>query len=301
MSTATSEHVAQRTGAIYRQDCDGIFTPSPPVQHRDEEYDAAHFEMLLKMQEEHFWYRGRHRFLHRGVMRHLRKRFRPDATVDAVDLGGGCGGWVKYFKCRPPCRLGELALADSSRQALQLAQPVVGAEVNRYQIDLMNLGWRDRWDAAFLLDVLEHIPEDADALRQIRQALRPGGLLFVTTPALKFFWSYNDELVHHVRRYSKANFRSLAAATGLELCDVRYFMTLLSPLLLLSRLKRPDVPNMSVDEINEHQRRTHRIPSAPINALLASVFSLETPLGHWLPLPWGTSILGVFRCPDGRR
>jgi 2-polyprenyl-3-methyl-5-hydroxy-6-metoxy-1,4-benzoquinol methylase len=283
--------------AIYQQDCDGIFTPNAPVHHRDEEYEAAHFEMLLDMQERHFWYRGRHRFLLHGVTRHMRNQFGDDRPIDAVDLGGGCGGWIKYLNSRAETRFADLALADSSRRALQLAAPVVGGQVRRYQIDLMDLQWRERWDAAFLLDVLEHIPEDADALRQIRQSLRPGGLLFVTTPALNFFWSYNDELVHHVRRYSKPDFRRLAQETGFELCDARYFMTLLSPLLLLSRLKRPDVENMSLDDINEHQRRTHQVPIAPINALLRGVFSLETPIGHWLPFPWGTSIFGVFRRP----
>jgi hypothetical protein len=29
-----------------------------------------------------------------------------------------------------------------------------------HQIDLMNLGWRERWDVAFLLDVIEHLPDD---------------------------------------------------------------------------------------------------------------------------------------------
>jgi hypothetical protein len=30
---------------------------------------------------------------------------------------------------------------------------------------------------------------------------------------------------------------------------------------------------------------------------LAAVFAAETPLGHFLRFPWGTSVLGVFRKP----
>ena len=125
-----------------------------------------------------------------------------------------------------------------------MAGSVVGEDIARYQTDLLRLGWRDRWDTAFLLDVLEHIPEDTEVLLQIRQALKPGGLLFVTTPALKFFWSYNDEIVHHVRRYAKRDFTRLAEATGMRLLRASYFMFFLSPLLWLSRLKRPDLANM---------------------------------------------------------
>ena len=38
-----------------------------------------------------------------------------------------------------------------------------------------------------------------------KKALKSGGLLFVTAPAFRQFWSYNDELVHHLRRYRSQN------------------------------------------------------------------------------------------------
>jgi hypothetical protein len=123
----------------------------------------------------------------------------------------------------------------------------------------------------------------------------------VATPALQFFWSYNDELAQHQRRYSRSDFRRLAAETGFELSDARYFMFFLSPLLFLARRKRPDLANMTPQEIHAMQSRTHRVPSAPVNWALTIAFSAETPLGHWLPFPWGTSILGVFRKPDNPR
>jgi hypothetical protein len=42
----------------------------------------------------------------------------------------------------------ELALADSSNKALQLAKPLLPLATLRYQIDLLDLRWRDRWDVA---------------------------------------------------------------------------------------------------------------------------------------------------------
>jgi SAM-dependent methyltransferase len=299
MSTPTTCATAsrRRVEVFYHRDAEGVFTPSIPVNHRDEEFDAAHFDLLLDLQDRHFWYRGRHRFLLRAVRHWSQKRLQSTASLEAIDLGGGCGGWIQYVNRHAPGMFDQFALADSSRRALQLAAPTMGRAVDRYQIDLKTLYWQDRWDAAFLLDVLEHIPDDAQVMKEITDALRPGGLLFVTAPALGCFWSYIDDLVRHVRRYSRHDFRHLAALAGLQLVDSRYFMTLLSPLLLLSRLRRPPIEQMTMEEINEHLRRTHRIPAAPINELLAQIFSLETPLGHWLPFPWGTSILGVFRKP----
>lgn len=281
----------------YSRQGNGIFTPTVAVVHRDDEYDSLALGLLREMQSRHFWYRGRHRFLQQALELQVQQSFQTSNALSAIDLGGGCGGWISWLEKRLPDKFGELALSDSSLRALEMAGSVVGEKVARYQTDLLRLGWRDRWDVTFLLDVLEHIPSDVEVLLQIRQALKPGGLLFVTTPALKFFWSFNDEIAHHVRRYAKRDFRRLAEATGLVLLRASYFMFFLSPLLWLSRLKRPHMANMEKDEILALLERTHRVPVAAANTLMNVIFGLETPLGLRLPFPWGTSILGVFQKP----
>jgi SAM-dependent methyltransferase len=277
----------------------GIILPEVPVRHRDDEYDPAGFAVLQDMQARHFWYLGRHRFLLGAVKHHCPPRSREGAAgLHGVDLGGGCGGWIRYLQAHGRHLFSELALADSSLSALSRAADVVGPDIKRYQIDLLRVPWTQRWDVAFLLDVLEHIPQDVEVLQAIRESLRPGGLLFVTTPALKCFWTYNDDLSHHVRRYSRQDFARLAVRSGLRLCWTRYFMFFLSPLLLLSRWTAPSVKDMDEPTIREHLRRTHRVPVASINQALRMVFSLETPLGFWLPFPWGTSILAVLQRPS---
>ena len=277
----------------YMPDADGIYRPNISVTHRDEEYDQSSFDMLFQMQEKHFWYRGRHRFLMAAVDRYMRSQHGP---LSAVDLGGGVGGWVRYLADHRADRFDALALADSSDTALTLAKNALPAPAQRYQIDLMNLGWEKQWDCAFLLDVIEHLPDDTEAVRQAAKALKPGGYLFITTPALKQFWSYNDELASHLRRYNRNDYRDLAARTSLELCDARYFMFFLSPLYLLSRMK-PGIAKMSDDEKKALVRKQHAIPARPFNTTLSAIFAAETPVGHWMHFPWGTSILGVFRKP----
>src|SRR5688572_30410958 len=47
----------------YTPDSRGIYQPPTPVEHRDEEYPSEGFDALAAMQRDHFWYRGRHRFI----------------------------------------------------------------------------------------------------------------------------------------------------------------------------------------------------------------------------------------------
>jgi SAM-dependent methyltransferase len=270
---------------------EGIYVPSDPVCHREEEYPSHALGSLREMQGRHFWYQGRHRFVLRAVQRHIGAR----AHI-MIDLGAGCGGWVDYLLKRAPFIIAEAALADSSLTALRLARQSVPASVACYQADLLNLPWENRWDAAFLLDVLEHLPRQEEALRQIHRALRPGGTLFLTAPALPIFWSWQDEAAGHQRRYTRRDFRRLASVCGFEVLEARYFMFFLSPLYLASRL-RPGrrVASAPRQLVQEWLSRACRLPSRPLNALLGWIFHCETPLGHMLPFPWGTSLLGVFR------
>jgi SAM-dependent methyltransferase len=273
---------------------DSFHRPVTPFQHRDDEYDQTGFDTLWAMQERHFWYRGRHRFLLAAL-----DRLHSDNSVPwtGVDLGGGVGGWIRYLADRRAERFSALALADSSETALRMADTLLPSGIERYQIDLMNLGWQSQWDCAFLLDVIEHLPDDVQAMRQAAQALKPGGYLLITTPALRQFWSYNDELAHHLRRYNRSDFAQLAESSGLELCDARYFMFLLSPLYWLARKGAP-VRGMTQEQKIALSIKAHQVPSLLVNTTLSAVFAAETPLGHWLRFPWGTSILGVFRKPQ---
>ncbi len=117
----------------------------------------------------------------------------PLEATGVEDAGGG----LELHQC--------VVLLDQVDHAAKAdIEPVTCLGID--QIDLLDIPWFEKWDIVFLLDVLEHIPEHQEALKQIRKCMRPGGLLFITTPALKFFWTYNDDVVHHQRRYSKKDF-----------------------------------------------------------------------------------------------
>jgi len=251
------------------------------------------------MQKRHFWYHGRHRFLLEAVHRRLRCAANQAGDYHVVDLGGGCGGWLDYLLGRRRFAVSEVVLADSSLAALSMAAECLPVEVERRQVDLMDLPWSRRWDLAFLLDVLEHLPDQEAVLAQVREALVPGGLLFITVPALRWLWTWNDDVCRHLRRYRRRDFSRLARDCGFELLDARYFMFILSPLLLGSRFAAGfRIKFKTEEQRNELAVRMHSIPHPIVNGVLTAAFSAETPPGHVVRFPWGSSLLAVLRRPD---
>lgn len=270
----------------------GVFVAeSTSPQHNNEDYDESGFDQLVQMQRDHFWYRGRHAFIHAA----LKSSWASRGVGKALDLGGGCSGWLEYLYLNDPHLFETYALADSSFSALNRAESAVGSFAKRYQVNLTDLPWVDERDVIFLLDVLEHIEADAHAIEQAKKALRPGGLLLVTTPALNLFWTYNDDLALHRRRYNKTDFKSLAQKTGLTLIRADYFMFFLSPVLLASRAFRKSMKTTAPEERRKLISDTHKIPWKPLNNLLDQIFSVESKLINRFSFPWGTSILGIFR------
>ena len=273
----------------------GILIPRGRPCHRDDEYDENGFDVLIQMQRNHFWYRGRHKLLLAVLKHEIFRHYGRTTNLCAIDMGGGCGGWLEYLHAHDEGVFQRLALGDSSLRALSLAEPVVGSFAERYQIDLLDLPWCGEWDVVFLLDVLEHIPDHAEVLRQIAKSMHPGGLLFVTTPALNYFWTYNDKMAHHQRRYCRKDYRVLAEQTGLELLRTDYFMFFLSPALLLSRILFRPPASATREQILAHGARSHQLPVRLINGLLTKVFEMEASMVNSVHCPWGTSILAVFK------
>ena len=59
------------------------------------------------------------------------------------------------------------------------------------------------YDLIYTSNVLEHIPNDLDALKNINELLKSDGSLLIYVPAFMFLYSPADAALGHYRRYSK--------------------------------------------------------------------------------------------------
>ena len=101
-----------------------------------------------------------------------------------------------------------------------------------------------------LLDVLEHIESDVDALSDLHRRMAPGSHLVVTVPAMQWAFSPWDEQLGHHRRYSRRTLRQAFARGGFPNTSTTYLFPELFPLLVVRRLRtapleQVDFPRLS--------------------------------------------------------
>jgi 2-polyprenyl-3-methyl-5-hydroxy-6-metoxy-1,4-benzoquinol methylase len=145
------------------------------------------------------------------------------------------------------------------------------------------------YDLALMLDVLEHIEDDHGALTSARSAIRPGGALLVTVPALGWLWSRHDEANAHFRRYRPRSLRAVLNAAGFEVESIRYYFAWTVVPMLLRRWLSPSGRGTSDYDV--------AIPPSPINRLLTAYTRVEHAVGRHLPWPVGSSLLAIARNP----
>ncbi len=107
-----------------------------------------------------------------------RMRGSGSRPVNALDLGCGDGSNLTWLHER----FSNLYGSDYNVVRLQRAAKL-GFNVRLFMADICNYPAEDNsFDVIFFNHVLEHIPDDAAALREVARILKPGGLLILGVP-----------------------------------------------------------------------------------------------------------------------
>jgi len=159
-------------------------------------------------------------------------------------------------------------------------------------MDARKIPYQSELDAIGAFDVLEHIQEDEIVLKQIYNALKPGGSVYITVPQHRWLWSVVDEYACHVRRYDANGLHKKVCSAGFEIIKSTSFVSVLLPAMYLSRLLKRNKMDVSIDAMAELR----------VNPILNKVFewflNFELLLIRFgVSLPVGGSRLLVARKP----
>ncbi len=149
----------------------------------------------------------------------------------------------------------------------------------------------ESFHCVLLIDVLEHIPEDAKVAEEVRRVLRPGGLVLCMVPENQRLYSKIDAANGHLRRYSRDDLlRLFAPCTPEVLFDYGFpFMRLY--LNLLARVHDVVVPKTEPSGLT-------RLSMSLLSRTLAMLFSLDLLFAGSFR---GVEIVALLRKPTSAR
>lgn len=88
--------------------------------------------------------------------------------------------------------------------------------------DMWSLGM-GRFDTVVMLDVLEHIENDLEALKASYYVLKRGGRIVLSVPAHPVLYSKRDEVMGHFRRYRKKELEEKMKMAGFKVLEIRFW------------------------------------------------------------------------------
>lgn len=235
-------------------------------------FDNRQASTLIESDTDHWWFRSKGAFVSGALRRHRQ----PGPTPLLVDVGAGAGG-VTAILGWPPDRL---AVVEGSEELVRVARgrhglPAAVGSTTELCFRSGSVG------VVTMLDVVEHLDDPEKALREAHRALTDSGQLVITVPAHQWLWSSADEILGHVRRYTRPALRSQLRAAGFEPVVLTHVFTwLVAPVWVRRRMATTTDAQLGLDQT-----------SAFLDRVALVLTRIESVVTRFVPLPFGTSIL----------
>ncbi len=204
-------------------------------------------------------------------------------------LDAGCGPGVFTLELAKRHPEAEVVGIDIDEKAVKRATSIArkaGISNCRFELrDVTDLGFGEEFDLVVSVDNLEHIEEDVAALRNLRDALEPGGTLVVHVPGYYRRWlifgrRVNFHVPSHVRPgYTTGELTTKLETAGFEVLDYRSTYGILETF----------TNNISF-LISGAERRNKRLYATVFPFLLAISY-----LGKFSRPRWGAGLLATAR------
>jgi SAM-dependent methyltransferase len=251
---------------------------------------AAEYERMFESEERLWWYVGM-RAISFALLDAAGLEEAASAGRRLLDSGCGTGAMLRH--------LGDRGLGfgiDVAAEALRFCRSR-GAQAAQARpapvacARLAALPFPARcFDVVTCFDVIYHrwVEDDRAAVRELARVLRPGGVLLLRAPALRWLYGAHDEAVFTRHRYTRGELQGLISDAGLEPLRATYANTLLLPLLLVRR---------TLDRVLGRSGSDVGFLPAPIEWLFRALLLSEAWWIRRLSLPIGASVFVLARKP----
>jgi SAM-dependent methyltransferase len=232
---------------------------------------SEYARLYRDLYQRHWWWRAREALLLQ-TLRNLHEEGPPLRLLDV-----GCGSGLFFDRLS---EFGEVAGVEAD-PTLARADPRFSPKI---QIgDFASVRPPGTYDWVLMLDVLEHMRNPEQALRNAFAVVESSGRVVVTVPAFPLLWTSHDVINRHVTRYTRGSLRGLVEQAGGRVDRLQYFFHWLFPgklaVRLIESLRGPSGPE--------------QVPPPFVNRCLYWLSRVEQSLLGGVRLPFGTSLLAI--------
>jgi SAM-dependent methyltransferase len=236
------------------------------------------YAIMNRVEDSHWWFVGR-RLILESFLKEIVQRLEIQ-NPKILDVGCGTGANLEML-----AQFGESEGVDVSDDALEFCK-AKGLKAHKGLAE--KLPFEDAsFDLVTALDVVEHLDNDVEGLREMNRVLKKDGRALMFVPAFMFLWGVQDDVSHHRIRYTKKQIIGRVKDAGFEIERATYAnITFFAPILVGRAV-------MKLTGIKPESE--NNITIGALNGFLGKLFGAER---LWLKnfnFPFGVSIVIVAR------
>mgnify|MGYP001315865649 CR=1 FL=1 len=235
--------------------------------------DNITFSRQIKNQEKHWWFQARKKIIEQIISDiNLKKK------INILDFGAGSGVNLDMLK-----KHGLVDIHEQNKYARNA--------IKKKQIKIKNLYStlkikKNFYDLILMADVIEHVKQPKQLLKNLKKFLKKDGRILITVPAYQFLFSKKDDALGHYRRYNKKSLKKVLHGFSIE--RISYFNTFLCiPIIIMTLLNK----YLNRDYIKE----VETTPNFILNKVCYIIFMSEKYFIKYFSFPFGISIYALVR------
>ncbi len=190
--------------------------------------DKQYFHEYYYLERSHWWFQARNEIIESILNDKIIQS--QGNKLKILNTGVATGATTKLLE-----KYGEVTSLEYDDEFCDFLRNEMNIDPVNSSLTYLPFG-DSEFDLVCAFDVIEHVDDDEEAIKEVRRILKDHGSFFLTVPAYQFLWSHHDVVNHHFRRYTLKGLSKLVVNGGLKIDYKTYFNFILFPPVFLARL-----------------------------------------------------------------